>query len=51
MEIIGFPGSVRSARPARWGMRRVGSAVSRDAHQTDGDFSAMLLAMAGHDLT
>jgi two-component system phosphate regulon sensor histidine kinase PhoR len=50
MEIIGFPGSVRSARPARWGMPRVGSAVSRDAHQADGDFSAMLLAMAGHDL-
>jgi two-component system phosphate regulon sensor histidine kinase PhoR len=41
---------VRSAPAASWGKRRIGSALSRDADQADNDFSATLLAMAGHDL-
>ena len=40
----------RYALPAHWDTRRIGSAVSRDAEQGDSDFSAILLAMAGHDL-
>ena len=40
----------RYALPARWDTRRIGSAVRRDAEQGDSDFSAILLAMAGHDL-
>ena len=40
----------RDAPPARWDMRHVGSLVSREADQADSDFSATLLAMAGHDL-
>ena len=39
-----------SARSARWDAQRTGSAASRDAGRADSDFSAMLLAMAGHDL-
>src|SRR5260370_11392642 len=35
----------REQRPAR-----IGRAVNRDADQVDSDFSATLLAMAGHDL-
>jgi signal transduction histidine kinase len=50
MEIIGFPGAVRSAPLSSWDTRRIGSARSRDADQADRDFSATLLAMAGHDL-
>jgi two-component system phosphate regulon sensor histidine kinase PhoR len=41
---------VRSAAAAGWGTRRIGSALSGDASQVDSDFSATLLAMAGHDL-
>ena len=40
----------RYALPARWDTRRIGSAVRRDAEHGDSDFSAILLAMAGHDL-
>jgi signal transduction histidine kinase len=40
----------RAAPPARWDMRRIGGAASREADQADSDFSATLLAMAGHDL-
>src|SRR5712671_7627173 len=36
--------------PAPWDTRRLGGALSRDAGQADRDFSATLLAMAGHDL-
>jgi two-component system, OmpR family, phosphate regulon sensor histidine kinase PhoR len=50
MERIGFSDAVPSAVPAGWDTRRIGSAVSREADQADGDFSATLLAMAGHDL-
>src|SRR5258708_18470014 len=39
----------RDAPLARWDMRHVGSLVSREADQADSDFSATLLAMAGHD--
>ena len=39
-----------SARSARWDAQRTGSAASRDAGRADSDFSATLLAMAGHDL-
>ncbi len=41
---------LRVAPPARWDMWRVGSAASHEADQADSDFSATLLAMAGHDL-
>ena len=40
----------RDAPPARWDMRHVGSFMIREADQADSDFSATLLAMAGHDL-
>ena len=36
--------------PAHWDTRRLGGALSRDAGQAGRDFSATLLAMAGHDL-
>jgi signal transduction histidine kinase len=41
---------IRAVLPARWDMRHVGSAASGDAERADSDFSATLLAMAGHDL-
>jgi signal transduction histidine kinase len=41
---------IRAVLPARWDMRQVGSAASGDAERADRDFSATLLAMAGHDL-
>jgi two-component system phosphate regulon sensor histidine kinase PhoR len=50
VETIGFLDPVRSAPAASWGMRRIGSAPSHEAGQADSDFSATLLAMAGHDL-
>lgn len=50
METIDFLEAVPSAAPAGWDTRRIGSAVSRDGDQADSDFSATLLAMAGHDL-
>jgi len=50
MESIGFLDAVPSVLPAAWSTRRIGSAVSRDSDQADYDFSATLLAMAGHDL-
>lgn len=50
MEQIDFPDAVVSAVPAGWGMRSIGNAVSRDEDHADSDFSATLLAMAGHDL-
>ena len=40
----------RPASSNRWDTQRIGNAVSRDADQADNDFSATLLAMAGHDL-
>jgi two-component system, OmpR family, phosphate regulon sensor histidine kinase PhoR len=50
MDTIGFLDAVPSAVPAGWGTRSIGSAVSCDADQAESDFSATLLAMAGHDL-
>jgi two-component system phosphate regulon sensor histidine kinase PhoR len=50
METIGFLDPVRSALPDSWDTRRVDSAPSWDAEEADSDFSATLLAMAGHDL-
>ena len=50
METIGFLDPVRSTPVANWDARRIGSTVSRDAYQADSNFSATLLAMAGHDL-
>ena len=50
METIGFLDPVRSAPPISWDARRIGGIASRDAEEADGDFSATLLAMAGHDL-
>jgi two-component system phosphate regulon sensor histidine kinase PhoR len=50
METIGFLDPVRSAPAASWDTPRMGSALSRDADQPGSDFSATLLAMAGHDL-
>lgn len=50
MEWIDFPDAVVSAVPEGWGMRSIGNAVSRDEDHADSDFSATLLAMAGHDL-
>jgi two-component system, OmpR family, phosphate regulon sensor histidine kinase PhoR len=50
METIGFLDPVRSALPASWDTRRTGNALSREADQADSDFTATLLAMAGHDL-
>jgi len=50
METIGSLYPVRFAPAASGGMRHIGSTLSRDASQVDNDFSAALLAMAGHDL-
>jgi two-component system, OmpR family, phosphate regulon sensor histidine kinase PhoR len=50
METIGFFDAVPSAVAAGWETQRVGGTVSRDADQAGSDFSATLLAMAGHDL-
>ena len=50
METIGFFDAVPSAPTAGWDTRRIGRTVSRDAGEADSDFSATLLAMAGHDL-
>jgi two-component system phosphate regulon sensor histidine kinase PhoR len=50
MERIGFFDAVPPVLPACWSTRSIGDTVSRDADQADCDFSATLLAMAGHDL-
>jgi signal transduction histidine kinase len=50
MERIGFLDTVSSALRAGWNTRRIGSAASRESDQAASDFSATLLAMAGHDL-
>ena len=50
METIGFLDPVRSVRAARWDVQHIASALSRDARRSSSDFSATLLAMAGHDL-
>src|ERR1700693_638051 len=50
METIGFLDAVPSALPGSWDTPPTPAARSRDAGQVDGDFSATLLAMAGHDL-
>jgi signal transduction histidine kinase len=50
MESIGFLDAVPSAPPVGWSTRSIGNAVSREVDQADSDFSATLLAMAGHDL-
>ena len=50
MDTIGFLDPVRSAPASSWDTWHIGSALSRDAGQVDSDFSATLLAMAGHDL-
>ena len=50
MAMVAFLDPVRSAPAANRDTRRIGSAVSRGADQVDSNFSATLLAMAGHDL-
>jgi two-component system phosphate regulon sensor histidine kinase PhoR len=51
MEAIGLLDPVRSAPAAGWDTQRIGSsAVSQHADRAGSNFSAMLLAMAGHDL-
>jgi two-component system phosphate regulon sensor histidine kinase PhoR len=50
METVGFLDPVRSAPAANWDTRCIGNALDPDADRTDSDFSATLLAMAGHDL-
>jgi two-component system, OmpR family, phosphate regulon sensor histidine kinase PhoR len=50
METIGFLDPVRSVPATTWDARRIGSTLSREADEAAGDFSATLLAMAGHDL-
>ena len=50
METIAFLDPLRSAPPARWEMRRIDDSASRETDQAASDFSATLLAMAGHDL-
>jgi two-component system phosphate regulon sensor histidine kinase PhoR len=50
METIDFLDAVPSAVAAGWYTRRIGRAMSRESDQTDSDFPATLLAMAGHDL-
>ena len=50
MATVAFLDPVRSAPAANWDTRRIGSALSRGADRVDSNFSATLLAMAGHDL-
>jgi two-component system phosphate regulon sensor histidine kinase PhoR len=50
MEMISFLDAVPSAEPGVWDVPCIGSATGRDADQIGSDFSATLLAMAGHDL-
>src|SRR5580704_18243371 len=51
MEAIGLLDPIRSAPAAGWDTQRIGSsAVSQHADRAGSNFSAMLLAMAGHDL-
>ena len=50
METIALCDPVRSASPASWHVERIGIGSSCDADQPASDFSATLLAMAGHDL-
>jgi two-component system, OmpR family, phosphate regulon sensor histidine kinase PhoR len=50
MHTIGFLRPVRSALSTGRDPRCIGSAVSREADKAASDFSATLLAMAGHDL-
>jgi two-component system phosphate regulon sensor histidine kinase PhoR len=50
METISFLDPVRPAPAASWDTRRIGNLGSRETDQADSDFSATLLAMAGHDL-
>jgi signal transduction histidine kinase len=50
MDTTGILDRVRSAAPFGWETGHIGNALSRDADHSDSDFSATLLAMAGHDL-
>jgi two-component system, OmpR family, phosphate regulon sensor histidine kinase PhoR len=50
MEMISFLDAVPSAETRVWNVPSIGSAIDRDADETGNDFSATLLAMAGHDL-
>ena len=50
MHTIGFLRPVRSALSTGRDPRCIGSAVNREADKAASDFSATLLAMAGHDL-
>jgi two-component system phosphate regulon sensor histidine kinase PhoR len=50
METMGFLDLVRSVPAANWETRRIGSSPRREAGRAYTDFSATLLAMAGHDL-
>ena len=50
MHTIGFLRPIRSALSTGWDPRCVGSAANREADKAASDFSATLLAMAGHDL-
>jgi two-component system phosphate regulon sensor histidine kinase PhoR len=50
METIAFLDPLQAAPPARWEVRHIGGSARHEADQADTDFSATLLAMAGHDL-
>jgi hypothetical protein len=50
MEIIAFPGSVRTAPPTSWDTRRIGKLVSRDDVQAGRDLLKTLPAIPDHDL-
>src|SRR5437868_4436807 len=50
MEMLGFLDPVRSQSADSWDTRPVNAARNRNAARADSDFTATLLAMAGHDL-
>jgi two-component system phosphate regulon sensor histidine kinase PhoR len=50
MQTIGFLRPVRSALSAGWDTQCLGSVLSHGTNRGGSDFSATLLAMAGHDL-
>jgi two-component system phosphate regulon sensor histidine kinase PhoR len=50
MDMISFLDAVPSAEPGVWNVPIIGGAVGYNAEASENDFSATLLAMAGHDL-
>jgi len=50
MEMISFLDAVPFAETGVWNVPSTGSAIRRHADERGNDFSALLLAMAGHDL-